>query len=424
MSNDDRLAQWRKQQGIAPLGDAEASTENLDSDAARKDAAARTLLPTSEEIEQERAATIARRDSKRAEDRRKMLIYIAIPALLFALYHALIARPLYEAESTFTITTVGGTKTGGGVGLLAGVTGGAGLNDDYRVREYLLSREAMLEMQRRHGFLDHYRGGFDFFGAPRRVALLGIDPHDFYLRRVKITVDMQEQLVHLKVRALTPEDAAEFANELLELGTEKVQSMSERLNTDQINALEEQFAEAESNVREATARVAAIQRNRADVDPTASAANVYSIIANFEVQLAEVENERQALLANGLTESPLLPRLNARANALEEQIERQRQRLVGQGSRSVQRNLIDIETANAQKRLAESNLESVLRTLEQARLRALEQRRYLLVLSRPVPPSISEIARIPRFFLTVAIIALIAMGIGLIARRLRTLRTS
>ncbi|MCJ7420788.1 hypothetical protein [Sphingomicrobium astaxanthinifaciens] len=429
MSNDDRLAAWRKQQAIEPPTSkdkkAADAAEEKAREEARKQEAAEALLPSAAELEAEQAEAELRRAEQRRVRRRRMIAFVALPTLLLALYYAVIARPLYEAEATFTISTVAGSKAAGGVGLLAGVTGGSELNDDYRVREYLLSREAMLAMQREHGFLDHFAGsGVDFFGAPREIPLLGIDAHDFYLRRIDLTVDMQESLLHLKVRALTPEKSAEFAAELLELGAAKVASMSDRLNRDQIEALERDFAEAEGNVREANARVAAIQRRRADVDPAASAANAYSIIANFEVQLAEVESERQSLLANGLTESPLLPRLDARARALRQQIARQRERLVGGRDGSVQRTLVDFEAATAQKQLAESNLESILRTLEAARLRALEQRRYLLVIARPVAPSIAELHRVPRFVLTAALLALLAYGLLVIGRRLRALRTA
>ena len=443
MGNEDRIQNWRRARKMRDGGteagedtltlNAEDEApipsrrdEELEFDRRLREDIVESKLPTEEEIAAEVEADRERRRERAATLRRRVLLLIGLPLLLVALYKVVFSPPLYAARTSFAIMTAAPQGAAmPAAGLFAGAGGGPGLTDAYRIREYLLSREAMREMERRHGFLAHFsRATIDPFQRPVDLPLLGIDAHDFYQKRLAISVDLREGIVRLKVDAVTPEMAERFANGLLALARERTQNISEQLNADQFQALQRDVAMAQEEMRKASTVAAGIQRRRAELDPQQSAAGIYQLIGNLEVLLAEAEAERTGLTANGLSESPLLPRLNARIAELKRQIAEQRGRLVGDaGGRTVQNAAAELELATAQRRLAETSLESTMRTFEQAKLRSIEERRYLVVISAPVLPEPVKAQRIFNNLLLALAALLLLIGIISILRNARFLRS-
>lgn len=433
MKNEDRIQKWRTRAGGVTTVDApdEAAIPNrreeeLEVRRRLRDDAAESRLPTDAEIAREVEADQERRRDRAAALRRRALLLIGIPLLAVGLYRAFFSPPLFEARASFAIMTAA-PQAGAmsAAGLFGGAGGGPGLADAYRIREYLLSREAMVEMERRYAILTHFRQStIDPFQRPLDIPLLGIDAHSFYKRRVSVAVDMREGIVRVEVDGASPEQAQRFANGLLALARERTQRISDQLNADQFRALQRDVALAQEDMRKTSAAAAGIQRRRLVIDPQQSAASIYQLIGNLEVSLAEAQAERTGLTANGLSESPLLPRLNARIAELKRQIADQRAQLVGGvGGATVQNAAAELDIANAQRRLAETGLESTLRTFEQAKLRSIEERRYLVVISAPVLPETVKAQRIFSTLLLTFVALLLLWGLITTLSSSRSLRS-
>jgi capsular polysaccharide transport system permease protein len=308
--------------------------------------------------------------------------------LCVLLYGLLLAPSGKAVDSSFVILRAGETHDASQVAGLIGAGGGEGLADAYRIREYLTSREAMMAMEQRHGFLSHFRNGtWDPFSRPINLPLLGIDSHGFYERKIDIGIDVREGIVRLKVEALTPEDSRRFAIGLLGLARERTKAISDTLNADQIASLEQDVRRAEGDMRKASEQLASAQRRQRVLDPQVAATTTYQLVANLEATLVGRQAQRDSILANGMTESPLLARIDGEIASLRKQIESVRGRLAGgSGSDSLAEAATDLGPANTRLRLSQLGLEASLRTLEQANLNTIGQRRYLVVISNPVLP--------------------------------------
>jgi capsular polysaccharide transport system permease protein len=205
------------------------------------------------------------------------------------------------------------------------------------------------------------------------------DPYRYYLERVRVAVDVQEGILRLYVQARTPEDALRFGNAILAAAEAHVNRFSDKISEDQINSLTRDVQNAERQVADARRSLAVVQARRGELAPEQAATAIYQLISNLELQRAEAQRERDTLLNQGLTDSPLLPRLSARVQELTAQIAEQRQRLINPGGGSLQRTLNEFENASTRKEIAQARWESTLKTLEQSYLRILEQRRYFVV---------------------------------------------
>ncbi|MWV26655.1 hypothetical protein [Aurantiacibacter rhizosphaerae] len=369
-----------------------------------------SLLPTDGDVTA-RLDELNRRERRRHTKRlRSLALFGLLPVLLALAYFAFIKENYFQTEASFAIQTVNSSPQSPAASILGIGGGGGGMTDGYRVREYLQSAEVMQIMEKEHGYLSHFHG--EPTGNPRLDL-------DFYRNRIGIQADQQEGILTLTVEAVSAEDAVRYADILLELARAKVRDISRSIDEDQLADLVSVQEDAQDQLNLAQARVQEVQIRQAELDPRVSAEGIYTIINNLEVQLAEADAQRQALLSNGLTESPFLPRLNARVQALENQIAEQQKRLGGSGGdTSLGRSVAAFETAVAERDAAAETLASARSTVQQARLRGLEQRKYLVVIAQPMQPVAREESRLLDILLILAaaLVAILIVGLVMLRR--------
>jgi len=387
MDNDERIRKWQEQRSGRPGTRAAVADEvRPDRVQSRQRSAAdevdpATVLPDETALEDARIAIIERRQERWRLIVRRAVLFVAIPLLVVLLYVRLIATPLYQGEAVFTVQTTASASSSPTAGIFAVTAGSAGVADAFKAREYILSRPMMELMEKRYGFLSHFASS-QVDPLTRFESPLGFnrEPYDYYRDRVRVQVDVQEGILRLFVQARTPEDAVRFGNGILAAAEQHVNEFSEKISNDQIEALSRNVQSAEQQVAETTRSLAAVQARRGELSPEATATAIYQLISQLELQLAEAQRERNALLDQGLTNSPLLPKLTARVEELRAQIGDQRRRLVNPGGGSVARSMNEFQSATARKDIAQARWQSTLNTLQQAYLRILEERRYFVII--------------------------------------------
>jgi capsular polysaccharide transport system permease protein len=398
-----------------------ARQEQIAAEEENRRAEASEQLPSEDMVGRARMLLLERRQARFRELSRQLALFIGVPTLIVAVYLFFIATPLFETESAFTVQTSQDSAAPPAGGLFAVAVSSSTMPDAFKAREFILSHQMMTLMEEKHGFMSYFESSeMDPLSRLGAIPGLNTDRHAYYLRRVKVGVDVQEGLLRLHVQARTPEDAVRFARNILEFAELQVNHLSEKVRTDQITSLNADAEEAEKQVLLSRREVAAVQSRRGDIAPEETTAGIYQLISNLEIQVADTERERDTLLQNGLDKSPMLPRLEARISALQKQIGEQRGRLVDRGSnRSLQRTLGEYENAMVLKEIAQTRWESALRTLEQAKLQVLRQRRYFVIVVEPSAPTSSSTFDI---FGKIATILLALLGIYAVVRVILAMR--
>lgn len=385
MENEDRIRRWqeRRQATANPnapdvpdpaLGTLEWKTDDVED---RGFASA----PVPADVEGMREIILERRRTRLRTLGTRLGIFLGIPVLAVLLYVWLVATPLYKGEAVFTVQTTSESAASGTAGIFAIGGGGSTIADAFKAREYILSRPMMDYMQKRYGYLDHFASpAMDPITRFRSPLGFNADPYRYYLKRVEVAVDVQEGMLKLYVYARTQQDAVRFGNAILAAAETHVNALSQKMSDDQIHSLTSDVRQAEQEVQQSRQALAAVQARRGELSPEQTAAAVYQLISQLQLQLADAQRQRNALLDQGLTDSPLLPRLNSQVAELQGQINQQRSRLVNPGGGSLQRSLNEVEGANANKEIAQARYQSALNTLQQAYLKILEQRRYFVTI--------------------------------------------
>lgn len=393
MDNEARIRKWRQERGTRSSRHAMLADELLDDDlmdappprAERRmpgEPRAETVRPLPDDvaIEDARLAIIERRRGRWRNVLRRTAIFVLIPLLAVLAYVFLIGTRLYQGEAVFTVQTSSQSAPAPNAGLFAIGSAGSTIADAFKAREFILSRPMMNYMEKRYGFMSHFASGMDPLTRFRSPLGVNQDPYKYYLKRVRVVVDVQEGILRLYVQARTPEDARRFGNAILAAAESHVNGFSDRITEDQVSALTRGAQDAERQLADARRSLAIVQARRGELAPDQAATAIYQLIGSLEGQLAEAQRERDALLSQGLTESPLLPRWNSKISELSAQIAEQRRRLVNPAGGSLQRTINDFETATARKDIAQARWQSAVNTLQQAYLRILEQRRYFVLI--------------------------------------------
>lgn len=318
----------------------------------------------------------------------RVTIFIGLPTVLAAIYYAFVATPMYTTRAVFEIHQSGVPQSQAGLGGLFSGSGLTASQDAVAVQEFLTSMDAMVRLDDREGFREHFSDErIDFMqrlppGATRN------DLYRLFGRMVTVGHDPTEGVLRMDVTAADPEVAARFSKVLLALAEERVDERTRPLREDQMQAASQIVIEAESNMRDAQQRVLGLQERLGVLDPASESSSIMSQISTFEVQLNEKRLERLQLLDNAAPNAARLFGVEgdiARLEALVDDLRRQLTDVEGRPGSLAQ---IASELSMAQLDLETRKLmmQEALTVLESARTDTVRQARYVALSVRPIVP--------------------------------------
>lgn len=381
--------------------------------------AARTNLPSTEMSPAERRnrdiQTIQREISDRR--RRKLVLlmgrlafFVMLPTLLAGYYFYSVATPMYAAKSEFLILKADNTS-GGAMGLLTG-TQFATSQDSIAVQSFLQSKEAMLRLDRDIGYKSHFTQAWI-----DPIQRLNDNPsneeaYKTYTRNVKVGYDPTEGSIRMEVTAADPEVSAQFSRSLIAYAEDMANNLSINKRGNQMKDAELAMESAEKARRTAQVALVQLQQKGSVLDPEGMIVSLRSQISTFEVKVQEKELELAALLDNARPNKAKVAGTRADISRLLAVIDRLNQRMISAsaGENSLASLSVQIQMAQADLATRDLMLQSALQQVEQTRMEANRQVRYLTTSVQPVP---SQEATYPRKFENTILAFLIFSGIYL-----------
>lgn len=350
--------------------------------------------------------------------RRKMALlgarlgaFVLIPTLLAGYYYYKVATPMYASHSEFLVLKADSTGSSGFGGLLSG-TQFATSQDSIAVQAYLQSKVAMRRLDEEAGFRAHFSQ--DWIDPIQRLEpdASNDDAYKTYQRNVKIGYDPTEGVIRMDVSAAEPAVAAEFSRRLISYAQENVNHLSEQKRADQVGDAEEALALAEQQRRDAQAELVRLQQQGSVLDPEGVIASLRSQINTFELQLQQKRLELAALQDNLRPNAAKVEGTAADIKRLEALIANLNERMTdaSQGENSLASLSVKIQMAQADLATRDMMLQSALQQVEQTRMEANRQVRYLTTAVEPVP---ADTPSSPRKFENTILAFLIFSGIYL-----------
>ncbi len=337
---------------------------------------------------------------------------VIIPTALAVIYFGLIASDVYISESRFVVRSPQRQAQTGLGALLQGTGFSRSQDDTYSVHDFILSRDALKELDDQLGVRKAYSSKeADFINR-----FPGVDWddsfeafHRYYRNRVTLDYDTVSSITILKVRAFNAEDSKKINDLLLKMGERLVNNLNDRSRQDLIKTAESEVAVGEEKVKRTATALAGFRNNQSVFDPDRQSALQLQGVSKLQEELVATETQL-AQIQRVSPSNPQVGALKSRVDTLRKAIANETAKVAGGGG-SLTSKSGAFERFTLEKVFAEKQLAAALTALESARSEALRKQLYLERLVQPNLPDKAVEPRRIRSVLMVFVLGLVAWGV-------------
>jgi capsular polysaccharide transport system permease protein len=342
-----------------------------------------------------------------------LVLTVLVPTCIAILYFGLFASDVYISESRFLVRSPQHPMQGGFVGQLLQGSGISHSPDDtYSVHDYILSRDALRELDAKLGV----RNAF----ANKRIDLINRFPglswddsfeefYRYYGKHVGMDYDPSSSISTLTVRAFTAQDAQGINDLLLQMSERLVNTLNERSRQDLIRYAADEVKLATDKATAAAVAMFEYRSKHAVFEPDKQAAIQLESVAKIQQEL--ISTEAQLAQVQKLSpNNPQISGLESRADTLRHAIGTEAAKVTSANG-SFSARAPDFERLTLETVFADKQLGVALADLETARSEALRQQLYLERLVQPSLPDKAMEPRRIRSMFTVLLIGLVAWGV-------------
>lgn len=342
--------------------------------------------------------------------------FVLLPLLLVWGYYLFWVSERFISSTQLIVKENGSNQSvSSSLGFL--VPGMSGDNQDaYLVVNYIQSLDMALYLDEELDLADYYKSErYDTFSRLAADASQE-DFLEYYRNHIAVAHDEETGIISIEMQAYEPE----FARTLVETVTRKsedfVNSISNRLADKQVAFVRKELNLAKSKLRSTKRKILDFQNSNKVVSPEDLTKGISGIIQELEAQRASQRAKLTAAKTYLNPGSSQIVSLQAEIDALEQQIEAEKVRLVGvadeEGEERLNSLSAEFQNLKMELQFAMDAYQAGLTALETARMEASSRLKHLMVVSEP---SLAEEAEYPRklYNLTsLAVILLLLYGIA------------
>jgi capsular polysaccharide transport system permease protein len=341
-----------------------------------------------------------------------LILTVIMPTTLAIIYYGFLAADIYISESRFVIRSPQHQTATGLGAIFQGVGVSRALDDSYTVQDYLLSRDALkqidltLKVSKSWGSasLDRFSrfGGLD--GDNSFEAL-----HRYYLKHISLVHDPASSITTLRVSSFNPDEAKSINLMLLDMSENLVNKLNDRARQDIIRFAAAEVATAEKNAKLAALTLSEYRNKNGVFDPEKQSAIQLQQVSKLQDEL--ISTKTQIVQIKAISKrNPQLKVLQKRVEALQLEISSETSKISG-GKQSLSDKSAKFERLSLDRMFSEKQLATALATLEQARNDAQRKQLYIeRIVQAGKPDKAMEPKRI-RGVIATFLISLIAFGV-------------
>jgi capsular polysaccharide transport system permease protein len=316
-----------------------------------------------------------------------LLLGVVCPTVAVAAYYLMFAAPVFVSESKFVVR-LSAPPSRSQIGAMLQSSGITRSQDDtFSVSDFLLSRDALGQLFAKQPLQQMFAvPRVDFLARfPRlwdSVSFEGL--YRYYLARTDVFHNASTGITTLRTRAFTAADAHSLNRQLLASAGDLLVRMNNRAREDAVAFSQREVADAEKKLLDIQADITLFRNKEMMIDPSRVSVLMLDMIGRLSTELA-MTRARRAEAESAAPNSASLPNLSSRILALEDQIDRERAKMVGKDS-SVSAHITGYERLTLTRELAGKTLAMATSSLETARADARRQQLYLEVIVQPNSP--------------------------------------
>ncbi|WP_426124443.1 hypothetical protein [Pararhizobium sp. PWRC1-1] len=340
------------------------------------------------------------------------LLLVVFPPLIAFFYYFLIASDVYVAETKLTIraasdSTAKSSTMSGGASSIIGKLGlgqsGSPAQDSRIILDYLRSRAAIEDVGGRTTLAALY-------DKPTIDWLSRLNSKDYaeeltayWQRKVTASVDTVSNILTVRVRGYTADDAQSLAQRLVSSSEALINRISRRSREDALRRAQEEVTRSMTELADARLQLLTLQQNTGSIDPAQSAKQIAALISTLTLKKIQLESQLAVSDSTGVKGRPGDRYVQSSLDVIKTKIRDLEAMLTGDKASSVSMQLKDFELLKLRQEFAEQIYTLSRASYEEARRNVEKQQIYLVVV---VPPFKPEHALFPRVFLDTLLVLL------------------
>lgn len=309
--------------------------------------------------------------------RRRAFRYAVIASILTSLYWGIVASDRYVSEAHVVIHRIDGK----------GENASTLMAEQYLLRDHLLSVDMAGKLDERLNLRAHY-------SDRRRDPLSRMSSRDapmewfhrYYLSRISVAFDPSAAVLVIRAQAYDADTAHSIASMLVEEGEHYMNTLGQRMATEQVAFLEQQVAQLKEQLIQDRQAMITFQNQKGIAAPQHMAEQIAGIIGGLEAQLAELQTRRNAMQEYLMPNSTNIADVNMRIAAVEKQIAREKARLASPGGQALNRTVDEYQRLQLSAELSTEVYKTALSALERGRIEATRKLLQVSVLQMPTQP--------------------------------------
>jgi len=351
-------------------------------------------------------------------------LFFVLPMVVGTTYYLKYASKQYETSAHFTIEKSGKLQADP-LGALTGLPGNvSSTRDALIIKDFIESREVIERTKDDFDLKKLYaRSDKDWLSRLEKDASIE-DTVDYWKDKVNVEFDSASGIVKLNVMAFEPDDAVLVINAVLKESEELINKLSEKSRQDSLKFARRELRLAETNLKEARSKVRQFRDTEQVLSPEKNIETKLSLVAKLEAELANAEAELRSLRAGLHDNSPKVKAAKNKYMALKRQVQKERARSIRSNNpgdaKTIGALIAQQEELLTEQDFAEKAYASTLLNMEQTRIDATQQHRYITVIVQPKLPEEAAKPDQPHDLIVLLLSCLLLWGIsGLIIASIR-----
>ncbi len=345
-------------------------------------------------------------------------LFFLLPLGAGSWYYYALASNLYESYAHFTIEENGKASIDP-LGALTGLAGPvSSTRDALIIKDFIESREVIEQIKDKVDIRKLFaREDKDWLSRLEQDASIE-DIVEYWKKKVRVDFDSASGITRLSVMAFEPQDAVNIIKEILYRSEVLVNNLSNKARQDSLNFAREELAKAEAGLKLARSNVTQFREKQRALSPEKHVEIKITLIASLQAELATAEADLRALRISLQDSTPKVQVARNRVYSLKQQIGKEKMR----GTRASTKNkrysktlsklISQHEELLTDQGFAEKTYASTLLIMEQARIDAIKQHRYLTIIVRPQLPEEAIKPDQPRDYIVLFLVSLLFWGIA------------
>ncbi|WP_375457564.1 capsule biosynthesis protein [uncultured Enterovirga sp.] len=359
-------------------------------------------------------------------------ICVLVPAIVAAIYFALLATSQYSAEMRFVIrqgaqdtgrslmssvggvSGAGGSAAGGALAVAAGGgSSGTAAEDAHIVTSYIHSRAMIDDISKVVNLREIFRRPEADFYARLGQDVTADELLTYWTKMTTTAIEGTSAIVTVIVRAFRPEDAVLLAEAVQRLSEKLVNDISARARRDTLQRATDEVARAQGLMTEALRELERYRNAEGLIDPIQTATETGRLLTRVLTDQLTAENQLFVMQRSLGADSPTVRNLQTRVDTLRKQTTALREQMAGTkgDTRNVASALVRFEEILVKQKVAETLYALAEGGLDRARRSAEARSVYLTPFVRPSLPEEASYPKRVMFPIAVAVICLVLWSI-------------